>query len=106
MNNGKNMDSNNGQIVTITGNTYPVKEQLKALGGRWNPIAVGWDIPIAQEKLARAIVESAGPAPARQSYRPRASRYRSTYTRFSSGAEVYQNKNGRCIDAPCCGCCS
>lgn len=27
-------------------------------------------------------------------------------TRFSSGAEVYQNVGGRCIDAPCCGCCS
>ena len=22
------------------------------------------------------------------------------------GREYYQNKNGRCIDAPCCGCCS
>jgi hypothetical protein len=28
------------------------------------------------------------------------------YTRFSSGAEVYQNRRGRCEDAPCCGCCS
>ena len=22
------------------------------------------------------------------------------------GREYYQNKKGRCIDAPCCGCCS
>jgi len=22
------------------------------------------------------------------------------------GHEYYQNKNGRCIDAPCCGCCT
>jgi hypothetical protein len=29
-----------------------------------------------------------------------------TVTRFSSGAEVYRNARGRCIDAPCCGCCS
>lgn len=27
-------------------------------------------------------------------------------TRFNSGAVVYQNVRGRCIDAPCCGCCS
>jgi hypothetical protein len=27
-------------------------------------------------------------------------------TRFNSGAVVYQNSRGRCIDAPCCGCCS
>lgn len=30
----------------------------------------------------------------------------SSVTRFSSGAVVYQNYNGRCEDAPCCGCCS
>lgn len=28
------------------------------------------------------------------------------YTRFSDGQEVYQNRRGRCEDAPCCGCCS
>lgn len=26
--------------------------------------------------------------------------------RFSSGETMTQNKRGRCIDAPCCGCCS
>lgn len=29
-----------------------------------------------------------------------------SYTRFSSGAEIYRNSRGRCEDAPCCGCCS
>lgn len=23
----------------------------------------------------------------------------------NSGAEIYQNRSGRCEDAPCCGCC-
>ena len=32
--------------------------------------------------------------------------YGSNYARFSSGAEVYTNRRGRCEDAPCCGCCS
>lgn len=27
-------------------------------------------------------------------------------TRFNSGAVVTQNANGRCEDAPCCGCCT
>lgn len=36
--------------------------------------------------------------------RPR--RSGSRYTRFSSGAEYYQNDRGRCEDAPACGCCS
>ena len=30
----------------------------------------------------------------------------SNYTRTSTGAELYRNKAGRCIDAPCCGCCN
>lgn len=30
----------------------------------------------------------------------------SSYSRFSSGAESYQNNDGRCEDAPCCGCCN
>jgi hypothetical protein len=25
---------------------------------------------------------------------------------YIGGREYYQNKNGRCIDAPCCGCCT
>jgi len=25
---------------------------------------------------------------------------------FSSGESIIQNSNGRCEDAPCCGCCS
>lgn len=37
---------------------------------------------------------------------PRQGVPRVTTTRFSSGAVVYQNSRGRCIDAPCCGCCS
>jgi hypothetical protein len=31
---------------------------------------------------------------------------RSHVFRMNSGAEVLVNVNGRCIDAPCCGCCS
>lgn len=32
---------------------------------------------------------------------------RSITTYFpNTGAVIYQNSNGRCIDAPCCGCCS
>ena len=30
----------------------------------------------------------------------------SVFTRFAGGAEVFTNRNGRCEDAPCCGCCS
>lgn len=98
-------------MITITGNTYPVREQIKALpgGARWNPNAQGWDVQDAVADQARAIVAAAGPS----TYQPRGRRayrsarnYVSNYARFSSGAEVYTNKRGRCEDAPCCGCCS
>lgn len=38
--------------------------------------------------------------------RRRFKRYRSNFSRTSSGAELYRNKQGRCLDAPCCGCCN
>ncbi|MDD5350038.1 MAG: hypothetical protein PHQ12_07490 [Chthoniobacteraceae bacterium] len=92
-------------MITITGNTYPVKEQLKALGGRWNADARGWDVADDKAEQARAIVAA---APVKSSYsRSRyARRNGSSYTRFSDGAEIYTNRRGRCEDAPCCGCCS
>lgn len=90
-------------MTTITGNTYPVKEQIKQLGGRWNPAAQGWDVPDDKAAEAQAIVASAGPS----TYHPRRRSSRvSNYARFSSGAVVYTNKRGRCEDAPCCGCCT
>ncbi len=96
------MNTTTQQTETIAGNTYAVKEQIKALGGRWNRIAQGWDVPAVNAEQARALVAGAGPS----AFVPRASRYRSSYTRFSSGAVTFQNNRGRCEDAPCCGCCS
>jgi hypothetical protein len=92
--------------VLITGKTFPVKDQIKALGGRWNAKAKGWDVPEAQADAARALVSQAGGPTSAPQLRRRFSRYGSRYTRFSSGAEVFTNARGRCEDAPCCGCCS
>jgi hypothetical protein len=88
------------ETVTITGNTYPVKDKIKALGGRWNKGAQGWDVPAERAGQARALVAGAGPS----TYVPRQPRI--ITSRFSSGATIYRNARGRCEDAPCCGCCS
>ena len=54
-----------------------------------------------------AIAIADGADPADPAYAPiRRRQYGSTYTRLSSGAEIYTNRRGRCEDAPCCGCCS
>lgn len=47
--------------VAITGNTYPVKDALKALGARWNADAKAWMVTADKAKEAQAIVAGAGP---------------------------------------------
>lgn len=51
------------KTVLITGNTYPVKEQLKALRGRWDAEAKGWKVPEDQAEAAKAIVAGAPVVP-------------------------------------------
>jgi len=48
--------------VAIAGNTYPVKDQLKALGAKWDPDQKRWTITDGKLTEANAIVSSA-PAP-------------------------------------------
>ena len=92
-------------MALITGNTFPVKDLLRALGGTWDARNKGWNVPSNRASEARALVAAApADAPRKSSYGGRG--YISNYARFSSGAEVYTNKRGRCEDAPCCGCCT
>ena len=61
--------------VLIVGNTYPVKDSIKALGGRWDAIAKGWRVPATEAAQAQALVAGA----------PRsAPRAASSYTRAPS----------------------
>lgn len=47
------------KTVAITGNTYPVKEQLKALGARWNGDLKAWMISGEKATEAQKIVAGA-----------------------------------------------
>jgi hypothetical protein len=42
-------------FVLVTGNTFPVKDKLKALGGRWDAVAKGWRVPAAQADEAQRL---------------------------------------------------
>jgi hypothetical protein len=55
---GAPMMATQQQTVLITGNTYPVRSQLKLLGGRWDAEARGWRVPQAKADEARRIVAS------------------------------------------------
>ncbi len=45
-------------LVAITGNTYPVKDQLKKLGGIWNKDMKSWMVPVDKEEQAMEIMDS------------------------------------------------
>lgn len=45
--------------VLIAGNTFPVKEQLKSMGGRWDAVAKGWRVPADKAAEARKLVAGA-----------------------------------------------
>ena len=60
-------------LVAITGNTYPVKESLKALGAHWNPDQKSWLIAADKADQARQIVSGA-PNQTRTSGKPHFSR--------------------------------
>jgi hypothetical protein len=51
------------ETVLVTGNTYPVKDQIKALGAKWDAAAKGWRVPADKADAARALVGGTAPKP-------------------------------------------
>lgn len=47
---------NESNTVLISGDTYPVKENLRALGGRWDATQRGWRVPADKAEEARSLV--------------------------------------------------
>ena len=43
----------------ITGNTYPVRDAIKALGGRWDSASRGWMVPDDKAEAAAKLVAAA-----------------------------------------------
>lgn len=85
------------KLVAISGNTYPVKEQLKSLGARWNGDGKCWMVSPDKAEQARAIVSGAGPKQphmTQSSYRP--SRCRSCGCAASRWNPIY--RSGDCKD--------
>jgi hypothetical protein len=46
-------------MTKITGNTYPVKDQIRALGGRWNAASKCWEVPDDKATEAQSLVGKA-----------------------------------------------
>lgn len=47
------------KTIIITGNTFPVKDQLKSMGGKWNAEQKGWEIPVNKQMEAQKLVNNA-----------------------------------------------
>lgn len=89
-------------MTAITGNTYPVKDQLKAIGGKWNPDEKAWMVPDNKADDARKIVTGSATATTETTrpYRPQVCKV--------CGVKQYRNargylenkilKSGECFD--------
>lgn len=87
-------------LIPITGNTFPVKDQLKALGAKWNPDEKAWMIAEGKAEQARAIVAGA-PASAPRSMGARSGGYRPSRCRSCGAAPTRYNpiyRSGDCKD--------
>lgn len=41
----------------LTGNTYPIKDQIKAKCGKWDPIQKGWRVPEEHYDALKALIK-------------------------------------------------
>lgn len=91
----------NTATVLVTGNTYPVKDSIKALGGRWDAANKGWRVPADKADRAKALVSGAPKstysAPSRSQYARRSGGGR--WTGCSCGS-----REGNPRDSDCAQC--
>ncbi len=91
--------NNSQNTVLVTGNTYPVKDSIKGLGGRWDAAAKGWRVPAAKAAQAQALVAGAP----KSAPRAAASSYRLNYRGAGSAAKV-AGYSSYCTGRSGCGC--
>lgn len=51
-------------LVPITGNTFPVKDQLRRMGGRWSSAQKCWLVPADKAEEAKRLVPAGSGRPA------------------------------------------
>jgi hypothetical protein len=57
----QNQTEDGDALVQIRGNTYPIREALKALGGRWNADDKVWEVPSSRAEEAKALANAQPP---------------------------------------------
>lgn len=104
--------TNTTPLTKITGNTYPVRRELRAMGGEWDADHKCWYVPTDRADEARSLVADTGTARKNSSRRYYDQRARGELTRIGGGRGYLGTDNrGRahfgtacsCEDYPCCG---
>jgi len=54
---------NNLQMVAVTGNTFPIRGVLYALGGKWSKDAKAWMVPAHRAAEAQTLADKYAPKP-------------------------------------------
>lgn len=78
--------------IAIEGNTYPVRDQLRDLGGSWDGARKVWMVPESQAARARELVASAP----KRSFRRGGQRRRGTWTGCRCGSVEEYSKPSDC----------
>lgn len=53
----------NGRRLYLVGNTYPVKDQIREAGGKWDPDRKAWYVGVQRRERAEQIVAAVASAP-------------------------------------------
>ena len=96
--------------VAISGNTYHVRRELRAMGGEWDAAKQAWWVPAERAGEAKALVEETGIA--RRNLARRYTGRTRNLTKIGGGrGYLGTDERGRahfgtacnCEDYPCCG---
>lgn len=82
--------------IPVSGNTYPIKDQLKALGGRWNAAQKCWMMPANVADKAFALLQAAPRGYVRSAASQPARRSRGTWTGCSCGSVEEYDRPSDC----------
>lgn len=90
-------------MTIVYGNTFPIRNELKKLGFRWNPKFKTWDKDYILGIEQRKILEQFSGIEVK--YYDDKNGGSNTIIDTIIDTRSYKQRYGKCEDAPCCGCC-
>lgn len=79
------------ETVAITGNTFPVKDKLREMGGKWDGENKCWRVPADKAEEAQKLVSEAPVEPRKPGSAPRFNRCKQCWAAASRYVRIYRN---------------